>query len=139
MNITQESYCDSPVTKKGGFICITTYRLSINITKKWTNHLHHLYYLLTSPKHTYSNLTLTSSPFWVACWCCVTFHFLFSSLSSTMASRVLPVVFLFFFPSRGLFMRLLFFGRPAFLGAAYGEQYLIAASSGVNLNVSISK
>ncbi len=41
------------------------------------------------------------------------------SLPSTMASRVLPVLFLFFFPSRGLFMGLLFFGRPAFLGAAY--------------------
>jgi hypothetical protein len=60
-------------------------------------------------------------------------------LSATMASCVLPVLFLFFFPSRGLFMHLLFFGCPAFLGAAYGEQYLIAASSGVNLNVSISK
>jgi hypothetical protein len=36
-------------------------------------------------------------------------------------------------------MRLLFFGRPTFLGAAYGEQDLIAASSGVDLNVSISK
>jgi hypothetical protein len=56
-----------------------------------------------------------------------------------MASRVLPVLFLFFIPSRGLFMHLLFFGRPAFLGAAYGGQYLIAASSGVDLNVAISK
>ncbi len=55
-----------------------------------------------------------------------------------MASHVLPVLF-YFFSSRGLFMRLFFFGRPAFLGAAYGGQYLIAASSGVNLNVSISK
>ena len=36
-------------------------------------------------------------------------------------------------------MHLLFFGRPAFLGAAYGRQYIIAASSGVDLNVSISK
>jgi hypothetical protein len=34
---------------------------------------------------------------------------------------------------------LLFFGHPAFLGAAYGGQYFIAASSGVDLNVSISK
>jgi hypothetical protein len=34
---------------------------------------------------------------------------------------------------------LLFFGRPTLLGAAYGGQYLIAASYGVNLNVSISK
>jgi hypothetical protein len=36
-------------------------------------------------------------------------------------------------------MRLLYFGRPAFLGAAYGGQYIIAASSGVDLNVSTSK
>jgi hypothetical protein len=34
-------------------------------------------------------------------------------------------------------MRLLFFGRHAFLGAAYGGKYLIAASSGVDLNVSM--
>ncbi len=37
-----------------------------------------VYCLLTSPKNTHSNLTPTSSPFWGACWCCVTFLFLFS-------------------------------------------------------------
>ncbi len=56
-----------------------------------------------------------------------------------MASHVLPVIFLFFFPSRGLFMRLVFFGRLTFLGVAYGGQYLIAAFYSVHLNVSISK
>ncbi len=32
-------------------------------------------------------------------------------------------------------MHLLFFGRPAFLGAAYGGQYLIAASSPVLISM----
>jgi hypothetical protein len=33
-------------------------------------------------------------------------------------------------------MHFLFFGHPAFLGASYGGQYLIAASFSVNLKVS---
>jgi hypothetical protein len=49
------------------------------------------------------------------------------------------VLYLFLFPSRGLFMSLLFFGHPAFLGAAYGKQYVIAEASGVDLMVSVSK
>ncbi len=111
--------------KNGWFICITKYQciLFINITKKipiqsWLQLLATLGYCAGAVSHFSS-----CSPL----------------LSSTMASRVLPVLFLFFFSSRGLFMCLLLFVHPAFLGAAYGRQYLIAASSGVNLNVSISK
>ena len=44
--------------KNDQFICITKYLCILLIT--------------------HSNLTLTSSPFWVVCWCCVTFLYLSS-------------------------------------------------------------
>jgi hypothetical protein len=48
-------------------------------------------------------------------------------------------LFLFFFPSNELFIRLSFFGRPALRAPANGGHYFIAFSSGVALSASMSK
>jgi hypothetical protein len=95
-----------------------------------------VHFLITSPNQQLFNQESSFYPF---LGLLVLHSFSFLRLASSWSSCVLTILFLFFLPSRGLLMRLSIFGRPAFLAAAYGGQYLIAESSGKVLSTSISK
>ncbi len=85
-------------------------------------HLHHQIPMYIVYQHhqkdTHSKLAPTSNPFWVACWCCVTFLFLFSFIVIHHVLKCTPIALSLFLFLKGTLHALVILWASCFSGCS---------------------